>query len=208
MNTLTKELMHYGIQGMRWGIRRYQRYPDSYSGDGKFVGDAARAANKQRLKVAREATLAGKNLRNANRRALKYEFDQDNQEKFQKALRDREFWNEKYKENEEKAIRTIKSLQEKYGSNNIKDLRYKNGLFDDEVFSKAELGVRFLAAAAAAATISPTSFTLTVPIKNVQAIVYKAKVQQQEGMPASNPLEKGLGVALDTLERVKNKVVA
>lgn len=208
MNTLTKELMHYGIQGMRWGIRRYQRYPDSYSGDGKFVGDAARAANKQRLKVAREATLAGKNLRNANRRALKYEFDQDNQEKFQKALRDREFWNEKYKENEEKAIRTIKSLQEKYGSNNIKDLRYKNGLVDDEVFSKAELGVRFLAAAAAAATISPTSFTLTVPIKNVQAIVYKAKVQQQEGMPASNPLEKGLGVALDTLERVKNKVVA
>lgn len=207
MNTLTKELMHHGIQGMRWGIRRYQRYPDSYSGDGKFVGDVARAANKQRLKVAREATLAGKNLRNANRRALKYEFDQDNQEKFQKALRDREFWNEKYKENEEKAIQTIKSLQKKYGSNNIKDLRYKNGLVDDEVFSKAELGVRILAAAAAAATISPTSFTLTVPIKDVQAMVYKAKVKQQEGMPASNPLEKGLGVALDKIEQFKNKVV-
>ena len=208
MNTLTKELMHHGIQGMRWGIRRYQRYPDSYSGDGKFVGDVARAANKQRLKVAREATLAGKNLRNANRRALKYEFDQDNQEKFQKALRDREFWNEKYKENEEKAIQTIKSLQKKYGSNNIKDLRYKNGLVDDEVFSKAELGVRILAATVAAATVSPTSFTLTVPIKDVQAIVYKAKVKQQEGMPASNPLEKGLGVALDKIEQFKNKVVA
>lgn len=207
MNTLTKELMHYGVQGMRWGVRRYQPYPDSYKGDGKFYGDEVRAANKQRLKVAREATLAGKNLRSANKRALKYEFDSENQEKFQKALRDREFWDEKYKENEQKAIQTIKALQEKYGSN-IKDLRYKNGLVDDDIFSKTELGIRLLAATAAAATISPTTFTLTVPIKNVQAIVYRAKVKQQEGMPADNPFEKGLGVALDTLERVKNKVVA
>lgn len=32
------ELMHYGILGMHWGIRRFQPYPKGYNGDGEFVG--------------------------------------------------------------------------------------------------------------------------------------------------------------------------
>lgn len=207
MNNYSKALMHYGIQGMHWGIRRYQPYPDSYKGDGKFYGSEAREANRQRLKVSKEATLAGRNLRNANKRALKYEFDSDNQDKYHKALREKEFWEEKYKENEQKAIDVIQKLKERYGEN-IKDLKYKHGIVDDDVFSKTELGARVLIAAAAAATASPTTFTLTVPIKGVQAFVYKAKVKAQEGIPADNPLEAGIGKALDTIERVKNKVVA
>ena len=206
MNYYSKELMHYGVQGMHWGVRRYQPYPKGYKGDGKFKGDELRIANKQRFKVAREATLAGKNLRSANKKALKYEFDTENQEKFQIAMRDREFWSEKYKENEQNAINTVNALKKKYGDS-IKDLKYKNGVIDDDVFSKTELGARLIIATIAASTISPTTFTLSVPIKDVQAFVYKAKVKQQEGMPADNPLEKSLGVALDTIEKVKNKII-
>ena len=42
MNDKSKELCHYGILGMRWGVRRFQPYPSDYKGDGKEVGQAKR----------------------------------------------------------------------------------------------------------------------------------------------------------------------
>lgn len=44
MNNYSKELMHHGVQGMRWGIRRYQPYGIGYDPQnvGKFIGNMKR----------------------------------------------------------------------------------------------------------------------------------------------------------------------
>lgn len=78
MNEMSKELMHYGVMGMHWGVRRYQPYPAAYDGDGKFIG---KKALKNQLKNDRfrvddameEASVLGSNVTRANKRRLKYE---------------------------------------------------------------------------------------------------------------------------------------
>lgn len=54
VNKLTNELMHHGILGMKWGIRRYQPYGSGgYDPEhtGKFVGKATKREQKKAFKT-------------------------------------------------------------------------------------------------------------------------------------------------------------
>lgn len=65
-NYNSKTLMHYGVLGMHWGVRRYQPYPSNYSGDGKFVGDES-SANKVNQKKESNADKIARLIKDDNR---------------------------------------------------------------------------------------------------------------------------------------------
>ena len=74
INNLTTELFHHGIKGQKWGVRRFQPYPKSYKGEGKYVG----IKSKPNI-LTQDEKLAIRNLRNSRTSNLdKFGKDRDN----------------------------------------------------------------------------------------------------------------------------------
>ena len=131
------ELMHYGVMGMKWGIRRYQPYGQGYDseGGGRFVGD--KKAYKKEFKkdkkevdsVVRKASILGAAREAATKRDLKSMakvIDLQKKDPYSKKLEKhrmaleasgnaRATMEKEYKEAAAKAEKMVSDLQKKYG---------------------------------------------------------------------------------------------
>lgn len=84
-NLCEEVLEHHGTLGMKWGVRRYQPYPDNYSGDGKFVGKkSARAERRQARHIAKTNTRIKNAVDTGNKKKLKKYKDDMSPDEYEK----------------------------------------------------------------------------------------------------------------------------
>lgn len=68
------ELYHYGVKGMKWGIRRYQNADGTLTSAGKKrAKQEYRADNKTAFELGRNATITGHAAARSMKRTIKLE---------------------------------------------------------------------------------------------------------------------------------------
>lgn len=175
------ELIHYGVKGMHWGIRRYQNY------DGTLINPKQiRKDNRIAFEKGRDATIASeahkmqirsveKQLNKEKKIIDKYgKDDKKAMKQFMKSQSELKALKtlEVYKEYTTKdAEEHCKELIKKYGNDKVNKISYdKEGNINEKIHNGEEYAAAFLLGAMPMVMLqTPVGFILVPPSKNTMA---------------------------------------
>ena len=127
-------LEHYGVLGMKWGIRRYQPYPKGDGPKGRFIGEKAKGAVSA---VGRGMTSAARATKNRVVKAKQAYDAKAPEREAKRAEREAERWEHKISSHKKKAYKNAGKLSDEELNARIDRLRREKefkSLTDDVVF--------------------------------------------------------------------------
>lgn len=205
---MNHELYHYGVKGMKWGVRRYQNTDGSLTAAGrKKARQEYRADNKTAYELGKSATITGRAAARSMKRTIKLENKIDKQLD-RDTMRGRDTgpvsgrtksltkrWNasatttlqlsKAYADNKAKAEQHCKSLIDKYGQEAVSAIKYKdvklpNGQYSPDKFTTINERTNNLSDYAKAGAASMASIGVTAMLGAPVTLIFSPKTTNEK----------------------------